>query len=286
MTLTELSVLTKRLLAWFIVLVISFYTLKFLFFKAKEIYLTLNPPKPPPAEAVFGNLPKLTFSTLKLEEGSLPSYILDTKTGTLPSFPDRIKVYKLLTPYPRISAEKEAKTISKSLNFNGLPNKTSLTQFTWYDEKNKRDLYINISTKEIKLETNVNFLSNNLIIGITPSIFDAASKAKSFLSQRGLLNNGLENAEVKTTYVRGDSFGLHETISYVQANMVRVDFFKKIKENEIEYSILGENPKDPFVSIYVANPVGDENRNSLELTYPFFYYNNKFNFRRDRIQRR
>ena len=53
-----------------------------------------------------------------------------------------------------------------------------------------------------------------------------------------MLNNGLENAEVKTTYVRGDSFGLHETISYVQANMVRVDFFKKIKEPELLKGIL------------------------------------------------
>ena len=116
MTLTELSILTKRFLAWFIVLVISFYTLRFLFFKAKDLYLALNPPTPPPAEAVFGNLPKLTFTPLKLEEGSFPSYILDTKTGTLPSFPDRVAVYKILTPYPKISAEKEAKTICAKLN--------------------------------------------------------------------------------------------------------------------------------------------------------------------------
>jgi len=274
MTLTELSVATKKTAFWLIVIVISFYTLKFAFFKAKALYLTLNPPKLPPAEASFGSIPKLDFGVLNFAEGSFPEYVLDTKTGRLPSFPDRVAVYKLSMPVPRITAEKEAKEFAGSTDFWWSPTKKTLTEFVWSGGEGKRSLYFNIATKKIVLETNPGYLSENLSVGFVPSPAEAQNKAYDFLKSRGLFTDDLLNAETRTAYVIADKEGLHETINYLQANLVRVDFYRKVKiDNDNETLVYGKNPLNATVSVYVASPFEYEKRNSIELTYPIFYYN-------------
>jgi len=274
MTLTELSIATKKFAFWFVVAILSFYTLKFVFIKAKALYLTLNPPKLPPAEASFGSVPSLKFNTLNFSEGSFPEYVLDTKTGTLPAFPDRAFVYRLAIPYPRITAEKEAKEFGKSVNFWWSPAKKSLIEFTWESEENK-NLYFNIATKNIVLETTSEYLSENLLVGSGLFSIDAQNKAQDFLRNRGFLGEDLLNTDIKTAYVRAGRAGLYETINYLQANLVRVDFYRKAKINEdTEALVYGENPATALVSVFVGNPSDYEKRNDILLTYPIFYYNN------------
>jgi len=276
MTLTELSFATKRALLWFVIVVFSFYTLKFVFIKAKFLYLTLNPPKQPPAEASFGNVPQLEFESLSFSEGSFPEYVLDTKTGKLPSFPDRTWVYKLFMPIPRISAEKEAKEFAESVNFLGSLAKKSLIEFVWNTNGNQRSLYFNIATKEITLETNPEYLGDNLSLGFVLSPIEAQNKAQSFLQARGLLSEDLQNGEIKTAYIRADSRGFSETANYLQANLVRVDFYRKVKSNEdTENLIYGDSPPKAMVSVYISNPSDYEKRNDISLIYPTFYYNNQ-----------
>ncbi|MFH1565685.1 MAG: hypothetical protein ABIB98_00585 [bacterium] len=275
MTLTELSIATKRTLFWFIVLVFSFYLLKFVFLKTKSLYLTLNPPELPPAEAGFGNAPKIDFDVLSFAEGSFPEYILDTKTGKLPSFPDRALVYKLYVPIPRISAEKEAKEFAKSVNLWWNPTKKSLIEFTWQGEENKRSLYFNITTKKIVLETNIEWLSSNLSSGFVLSSVEAQNRALEFFRSRGLLSEDLENAEIKTSFVKADKNTLRETGSYLQANIVRVDFFRKVKSGEdTDNLVYGTNPVTALVSLYTSNPIEYEKRSDLGLVYPLLYYQN------------
>ncbi|MBU1016987.1 MAG: hypothetical protein ABIJ36_01000 [Patescibacteria group bacterium] len=276
MTLTELSFATKRALLWFVIVVFSFYTLKFVFIKAKSLYLTLNPPKQPPAEASFGNVPQLEFESLSFSEGSFPEYVLDTKTGKLPSFPDRTWVYKLFMPIPRISAEKEAKEFAKSVNFLGSPAKKSLIEFVWNTNGNQRSLYFNIATKEIFLETSSEYLGDNLSLGFVLSPIEAQNKAQSFLQARGLLSEDLQNGEIKTAYIRADSRGFSETANYLQANLVRVDFYRKVKSNEdTENLIYGDSPPKAMVSVYISNPSDYEKRSDISLIYPILYYNNQ-----------
>jgi len=274
MTLTRLSYLARKFLFWSIVGIITFYTLKFAFIKARDLYLSLNPPVPPPPEASFGKLPKLKFNNLQQKEDSKPEYVLDTKTGTLPSFPDRIDVYKLQMPQPEIYDEKDAKYIASSLGFTGSLNKLALNRFEWKDNTDSRNLFININTKEVKLGTDLDRLEELLTTGYVAPIEDAKTKAISLLSQRGLYTNDLQNAEVRTSYVVLNNGTLSEAASYIQANMVRVDLFKKIINSKETYYIYNEDPTKSYTVIYVVRYL-DDNVQRSNLIYPIFYYNNQ-----------
>lgn len=89
----------------------------FLFFSYRGIIFInsiLNPPQVAPPDMKFGDL----VSTLPVQ-ASKPSYLyeIDTITGSLPTFPSRLRVYKTVTPEPDLLGVQKARDAVSQLDY-------------------------------------------------------------------------------------------------------------------------------------------------------------------------
>ena len=117
----------------------------------------------------FGKLPALEIPQLPLKEGSSPEYVVDTKTGRLPTdIPDRAKVYKIILPPPTHLAGERAQTLATELGFSEEPQKLSSSDYFWEKAEEGKTLKINIITGRLSLETDLKKLGE-LKAGSPPS---------------------------------------------------------------------------------------------------------------------
>jgi len=253
MTLTETARLTKRGVAVFVILAVAYFSSRAVWTYLKG---TVFPPKLPPPEVAFGKLPTLEIPRLPLKEGSSPEYVVDTKTGRLPTdIPDRAKVYKIILPPPTHLAGERAQTLATELGFSEEPQKLSSSDYFWEKAEEGKTLKINIITGRLSLETDLKKLGE-LKAGSPPSKATAIEQASRFLSNLGLLGGSYPQGRKEATYLKIEWGSLGKTEDLAEAQLVRVDFFREIdgqavttpKPHEGLISVILGKDKVPFVS--------------------------------------
>lgn len=92
-SLTKISSETKFVIKWggivFIVFLVIYFGIKI----GKNINQKLHPTLPPGPTVSFGKLPPIKFPASAIDKKL--TYSVDTLSGKLPIFPDRIKVLKI-----------------------------------------------------------------------------------------------------------------------------------------------------------------------------------------------
>lgn len=255
MTLTETARLTKKGAVVLIILITAFFTTQAVWARVKDI---IFPPKVPPPEVAFGKLPVLEIPNLPLKEGSDPEYVIDTKTGRLPTdLPDRAKVYKIILPTPTHLTSTRAKELAAKLGFSEEPKKLSSIDYSWEDEEEEKSLKMNINTGDFTLETDIKNLGD-LAPGSTPSKAAAVEQAKRFLSNLNLLSDDYLEGRKESTYLKIEGESLRKVESLSEAQLTRVDFFREINEQPI----VGPRPYEGSISVILGK----------EKT-PFVFYN-------------
>lgn len=148
-----------------------------------------------------------------------------------------IKVYKFSNrPFPR----KEAVEIAAGFGFKTKPKGKNI--LTWKGKK--RTLVINLENSEIKYTdrsvkaTQGNFSSKNL-----------ASKAKSFLNQRGLSTNNLKGDTENTQFLEIKGTELSPATSSSKPVFLQIGFNKEIDGLALFYA----SPETPPTSVLINN---------------------------------
>lgn len=245
MTLTETARLTKRAAAVLLFLLAAFFTTKSVWVRARTV---LFPPQVPPPEVAFGKLPLLQIPGLPLKEGADPGYVVDTKTGRLPTdLPDRAKVYKIMLPTPTHLSSTRAKELASKLGFSEAPQKISSSEYRWENPEEGKTLKMNITTGNFKLETDIKKLQG-LTPSSPPSTATAVAQAQRFLQNLNLLSDDYLEGRKEATYLKIEGETLRKVESLSEAQLTRVDFFREIDEQPI----VGPKPYEGLIYLILA----------------------------------
>lgn len=190
-----------------------------------RLWQATHPEPPPPPAAGFGALPAPDFPQAK---ASVANWQLETPTGSLGTFPDRLKVFASPAKTSSFLAGDNAARLAARLGFVGQPTLETSTLYRWsaanplpsaleMDIINTHFTLIRAWSADPALITSKRFINDQ------QTILDA----RTFLSTGGLMATDLLGAE-KVTYLRAQGDQFTPAISLSEADFVKVDFFRTL----------------------------------------------------------
>lgn len=199
-------------------LVLSVILIIFLGYK---VFLIMQPPKKIPISMCFGKLDQVPFP----EQPTVnTTYKINTTTGALPVFPDRVQVYKIPTPKPQLSALEDARQLVKKPGLNFISNEQKVTSdiYSWQDSNNNTIQY-NIISHQFEVFPNPNFdIASDATISETPSAIESA--ADQYLQSLGVDTSNLQAADDDLQYYQNSGAALIPADSPGQATVVRINY--------------------------------------------------------------
>jgi hypothetical protein len=190
---------------------------------AVKVYLAAHTPYVPPTVR-FQILPKIVFPDKKFER---KEFSLELPNDTYPKFKDQAKVYVIYRSKSVIGELEAAKKTAALMGFRKEPTEIKTGIYEFADSLTNRTLTMNVLSGNFNLS--YPYLADQLLLN-PDEMSDkagAVSVAKSFLQQAGKMYPDLEEGENKISYWKIAFGGLKETPGLNDANLVRVDFFRK-----------------------------------------------------------
>lgn len=260
-TLTEASIGSRKGVRYFIYSVITFIILRGMLLGGIAIYKKVFPPAPTPATLAFGKLPKLPFpeSTMK----SL-KFTLETADVGIPEFPHLSKVYLMPKIASNLLSLDFAKEKAKRLGFDSEPQQTSESIYKFTHKTAPATLETNIVNGAFSISYDLNVDSSPLSVHPTqPEV--AAATIKSFLSGASLFPADL-TGPISHKFLKTQAGGLIPALSQSDANLVRIDLFRK---NIDELPAVTNKPSESNIWFMVSG-IREKGKDVLAGEYHYF----------------
>ena len=197
----------------------------FLLVQGGSLFIKTFFPKPVPApKAAFGKLPHIIFPA---SIAKLPTdYQLDTITGTLGQFSDRVAVYKTESAVPGLLDLQKMRTGISTTPFTSRETLITDTEYSWTDPtRPDKKITTNIVSHDFKITSN--FLTYSDIVSVAP--VDQASSIKvatDFLTHLNLYPLDLDPTRTTTQLLTLQGTSIFAASSLSTAQLVRIDFFQ------------------------------------------------------------
>lgn len=193
---------------------------------AIKAYRAAHPPYVPPTVR-YGRLPKIVFPEKKFETKNLT---LQLPNEVFPKFKDQAKVYIIYQPIKDFLALEYYTKVASSLGFKDKAQEVGVGVYEFKDNSN-RVLTINVLNGNFRLS--YPYQNDQMLLNPekVPNKEEAISMAKSFLTSGERFGKDLEEGEKKVSYWKIEYDGLKSVPSQSEANVARVDFFRKNFEN-------------------------------------------------------
>lgn len=188
-------------------------------------------PLPAPTES-FGKLPQIFFpeTSVAIPKRDL-SYSIDTLSGKLPEFPDRIEVFKVEPYKPNLLALDRARKIVAIIDFNSKEENIGDSIYSWVEnEPYERKIDYNILTSNFILSSNY-FKDEAILNPDIPDPNEAIEASVSFFNTVSSFPNDVDTAKTKTSLFTIEENKLIEAASLSNTKIIRVDFFQKDVNN-------------------------------------------------------
>lgn len=215
------------------------------------IFLIVFPPVVPPPNVLFGKVPTISFPQNAVAQNF--TYTINTVSGTLPNFPDRLNIYQITQPQPNLLNLDTAKQMVTTLNFTNsqgtvLPQ-TALGNATYeWDETNNPDLNesIKMNIVSFNFDLTSNFLTS-LTVANAQYLSDQTSAidtVQTLLKSINLLYSDIDLTKTQNPNPNDDfntspqlfsilNGQLSPTSSLSNAQAIRVDLY----QNNIQYTL-------------------------------------------------
>ena len=263
-TLTETAQFIRKAVKWGTVTVLLILVIKLGISVGREWWRRRHPEPPPPPDVAFGKLPAIRFPEQKFPE---ISFRLETISGGTPDLGDRATVFFMPYKKPSLLALDRAKEQAKKWRFLTEPVKVNDKTYRWVrGEEVKTVLEMNIFTGEFEL--NYNWRADPVIFQerALPGEKQAVMEAVNFLTFADLLPEDLDTENGKVSYLKLRGGQIVEAISLSEANMVRVDFFRKPIG---DWPVMTEDPNKGVVSFLFSGSTQSDKR-IVEVSYHYF----------------
>lgn len=264
-SLTETAYLTRRIIKFGAIGLVSFIALRAILINAIAYYKKLNPPPPPPPTVAFQYLEKIPFP--EQEEKKL-KYTLQLPTAEFPEFSDRAKVF--LMPYKRstFSVWDEARKQASGLGFKNEPEAITSQVYRWSIKSPVlATLEMNIIDGSFEYEYSWNddpsILNGRNLLGEKQAI----QETKNFLEKARNIDNDIVNAEAKVFYIKATGNRLTPAVSLSEADFVQVDLFRA---NIDDMPVMTPNPAKGIISSLIS---GASHQRFLKVVYNHFPIN-------------
>lgn len=227
LTLHKATVETKTIIKWGSILAGSIILLLILFNITKSLKEYFFPTPPPPPTVSFGKLPAIDFP-LNATRQTL-TYTINTLTGKLPVFPDRMKVFKMIPAKSSLSSLEDATTMVSQIGFTQNPVSLSDTIYRWSDVNPPyKNITFDIITHGFTLFSD--FLSTGSAIFSAHNLGNennAISTSQNFLQSLSLFPSDIDINKTQTFLFSVTNSGLKPASSLSETQIIRVDFSQK-----------------------------------------------------------
>ncbi len=225
---------------------------------AVDWWKTAHPAPLPPPTADFGRLQVLDFPK-NSTASARPQLTLETPTGDIGRFPDRMKVYLIPSKHSGFLDADRAIGLATQLGFATKPAVVNPTLYRWTTSTPlptilEMDIVTNHFHLKRQWQADPMLVTNKRFISDQQVILDA----QAFLRQANLLPDDLVGKE-KVTYLRVSGDQLVPTIALSEADFVQVTFFRKPleiqnskKETLASYEFVTPDPLEGLVNVIVS----------------------------------
>lgn len=222
-TLTETSFFTRKFINISAILIVIGIILKIVISGASGLYDKLFPKPPAAPTMAFGLLPQpAAQNNVATPSGSL-TYSLETPDGGLPAMPYTFRVYFMQHSVSSFGSFDQMKATATSLNFTGIPNRTSATTWHFDDTTNPlRTLDIDEISKNFRIK--YNYLSDQQLFSEKNFSTEdqISSQAETFFNGLSLLPPEFKGGAATVSFYKFDSGALSRTTALANADAVGV----------------------------------------------------------------
>lgn len=204
-------------------------------------------PKYIPPTVRYGALPKIVFPEKQFEKKNFTFEFTNDKT---PTFSDQSRVYILYRSTTKILALEEGKKIAKQFGFESEPVEVSEGIYEFKNEKTNKTLNINVLEGDFKLK--YPYLQDQSILETknVPNKTKATEIASSFLQSGNKYTDDLKEGEKKISYWKITDGTLTSVLAQSEANVVKVDFYRKNLEDK--WQITSPQAGEASVSVLIS----------------------------------
>lgn len=256
-TLTKASQETKLILKWGAILIAFVFILMLLIRGFNLLRDTFFPAPPPNPTVTFGKLPGVSFS--QSQYNAAKKYTLDTVSGTLPTFPTQLKVYKVNSQKADLLALKTTGEKVRSVGFDNGPFKYSDQLYFWTDSSGEflKTIRVNIVSGDFIIFSPFYFNQSILSSDNLPNEEDSIKNAENFLDQLDLLSEDIDLSKTTTQLLSINNGQLNPTNSLSSAQAIRVNFYQKDIDG---LPLVYENPNETNINLLIT---GGENQSQI-----------------------
>ncbi|MDO8657516.1 MAG: hypothetical protein Q7K55_02150 [Candidatus Levybacteria bacterium] len=218
----------KEISKWGGILIATIVTVVLLFKVGGNIKEVFWPTQKPGPTVCFDKLPDINFPQNNVIEKF--NYIIDTKSGNLPSFPDRVNIYDIIQPTPNFLDLSRAQEKTSRIGFREKGSLISDTLYRWTEETAPfREIKYDILSLDFSFTSN--FMSDPDVLSGNPDESSSIPIAQSFLSDLNSFPIDIDMAKTKTTLLSISNSELIPAEKPSVANIIRVDFYPKDVDN-------------------------------------------------------
>jgi len=243
MTLTEAAYYTRRTINWGILSIFFYFILRIGWAIFVAIMLFLFPPKGPPPNHRFGQLPAVKFPQSKNTQKNL-AFVLETIQGSVPEASDSAVVYLIKKEPPNILALPRTKDFAEDLLLD--TNEIQITKNVYKFEDTDlllRYLTFDIVTDNFTLQYDFDRDTGLFLDKAPPSPARAKKDSHDILEKYHLDNIDFDVDDPKITYLKLVGNELIPILSYQEANAIRADYFRlPIQGLPVVYPYPSEGP--------------------------------------------
>ncbi|MBU2632630.1 hypothetical protein KKG52_02835 [Patescibacteria group bacterium] len=225
------------------------------------------PKEPDPPTVSFGKLPKINFPKNTSDENF--TYQLDTTTGKLPDFPDRLDVFEIEKPEPDLLAVEKAQEKMSSIRIYSKGFQVDSRTFNWKDEGSSMGKTINYDIFSHNFQLKSNYQSDPEVLSAN-GLFEeqvAINTARDMIYSLAIKDEKEEGVifpKTKTNLYSIRNGTLFPATSISNTQVIEVFFFhNNVGETPIFYS----NPKKTTMHFLVSGGQGG----SQVVEASFFY---------------
>jgi len=255
-TLSKVAFETKTILKWGGIGLGAIILIWILLGLGNTIKTVFFPTPPPPPTVGFGKIPEIKFpSQTEVKDFT---YTIDTLTGSVPNFPDRVKIFKITQPEAKLLALNNAKNNLSNLGFSAQPIPVEGNIYKWTDTSPiLRTISLDIFSSNFIL-TSSYLQDQNIVSGNNlPSPDDSVRNAKGFLENLNAYPTDLDESKTKTNLFSIVNSNVTPASSFSKTQLIQVFFFQKDVDNlPIYYS----NPSGSTMMFMIA---GGDNQSQI-----------------------
>jgi len=226
-TLTQASISSRKGIRYIIYSIIFFIIARGIILAGISVYKKVFPPPPTPPTVSFGKLTKLPFPE---KQKPVLNFSLETAEGGLPQFPDQLKVYFMPKQSSNLLSLDFAQDRANKLGFSIEAQQLTESLYKFYHKTSPSTMESNIITGSFSLSYDLNVDPSP--ISVKPPLPEIARNSiKSFLSGAGLYPDDLKDGRFEHNYLKTEAGGFITANSLSDANIIRIDLFRKNYDN-------------------------------------------------------